>query len=90
MLQCDAWRPLRLPGVLVGCARLGGISSTIAAQEALAARGYDAAAVALVGDGLGNAAALRRHLGARLPVLALPECRPPPGPQRWVGTPFKA
>ena len=78
--QCDAWRPLRLPGVLVGCGRLGGISSTVSAHETLALRGYDTAAVVLLGDALGNAAALRRHLG--LPVLSLPGCTAPPARPR--------
>ena len=66
----------------MGCGRLGGISSTVSAQETLALRGYDTAALVLLGDGLGNAAALRRHFGAGLPVLSLPECPPPPAPSR--------
>ena len=76
-LQCDAWRPLRLPGVLVGDSRLGGISTTLAAYETLALRGYDTAAVVVLGDALGNCAALRRHLGRSVPVVSLPDCRPP-------------
>lgn len=32
-LQCDILRPGRLPAVLVGDGRLGGISATIAALE---------------------------------------------------------
>ena len=59
-------------------ARLGGISATIAAAECLLLRGYDTAVVAIVGDSLGNGAALRAHFGPRLPVIALPACRPPP------------
>lgn len=39
--QADVYRPLRLPVVLVGDGRLGGISSTIAAYEALVSRGYE-------------------------------------------------
>ena len=45
--QCDAWRPLRLPAVLVGDGRLGGISTTLAAADSLLLRGYDLAAVAV-------------------------------------------
>lgn len=39
--QADIYRPLRLPVVLVGDSRLGGISSTISAYESLRIRGYD-------------------------------------------------
>lgn len=39
--QLDAYRPLRLPTVLVADSRLGGISATIAAYESLLMRGYD-------------------------------------------------
>ena len=45
--QCEAWRPLRLPAVLVGDGRLGGISTTLAAADSLRLRGYDLAAVAV-------------------------------------------
>lgn len=38
--QAQAYRPLRLPILLVGDSRLGGISSTIAAYESLYIRGY--------------------------------------------------
>ena len=38
--QAEAYRPLRLPTLLVGDSRLGGISSTIAAYESLYIRGY--------------------------------------------------
>ncbi|GAX82652.1 hypothetical protein CEUSTIGMA_g10078.t1 [Chlamydomonas eustigma] len=40
-LQCDVLRPFRLPCVLVGDPRLGGISATISAYESLTLRGYD-------------------------------------------------
>jgi bifunctional dethiobiotin synthetase / adenosylmethionine---8-amino-7-oxononanoate aminotransferase len=41
----DALRSLRLPAVLLGDCRLGGISATMAAYESLVSRGYDVAAV---------------------------------------------
>ncbi|GAB0493303.1 hypothetical protein MMPV_004583 [Pyropia vietnamensis] len=44
----DAYRPMRLPGVLVGEPRLGGISVTLSAAEALASRGHDIPAVVLL------------------------------------------
>lgn len=41
-------RRLRLPGILVGDARLGGISATVTAYEALMMRGMDVEAVVLL------------------------------------------
>ncbi|KAG6886903.1 hypothetical protein C0992_001699 [Termitomyces sp. T32_za158] len=48
--QADAYRPLFLPTILIGDAKLGGISSTIAAYEALLLRGYIVDAVLLFSD----------------------------------------
>lgn len=50
-LQVDALRPLRLPALLVADMRLGGISATLAAYEALLTRGYDVAAIVGLCDG---------------------------------------
>ncbi|RAR15995.1 plp-dependent transferase [Stemphylium lycopersici] len=49
--QADIFRPLRLPSVLVGDHRLGGIASTISAAESLILRGYDLDAVVCFNDG---------------------------------------
>ncbi|KAB5584964.1 pyridoxal phosphate-dependent transferase [Coniochaeta sp. 2T2.1] len=43
--QADLYSPLRLPVVLVGDSKLGGISQTISAFESLKIRGYDVEAV---------------------------------------------
>ncbi|KAF2129586.1 PLP-dependent transferase [Dothidotthia symphoricarpi CBS 119687] len=48
--QADIFRPLRLPVVLVGDHRLGGIASTISAAESLIMRGYDIDAVVCFDD----------------------------------------
>ncbi|KAL6709232.1 hypothetical protein ACN47E_001639 [Coniothyrium glycines] len=48
--QADAFRPMRLPAVLVGDHRLGGIASTISAAESLKIRGYDIDAVICFDD----------------------------------------
>jgi dethiobiotin synthetase/adenosylmethionine--8-amino-7-oxononanoate aminotransferase len=79
----DALRPLRLPALLAGDGRLGGVSATLCALEALRARGYEVPAVALLeppggGDALGNAAELRRLVGAGTAVFSLPPCAPKP------------
>ncbi|GKE04394.1 bifunctional dethiobiotin synthetase/7,8-diamino-pelargonic acid aminotransferase, mitochondrial, partial [Tanacetum coccineum] len=65
-LQCDLYRPFRLPSVLVGDGRLGGISGTISAYESLIIRGYDVVAIVLEDHGLANEVPLR------VPVLVLP------------------
>ncbi|SPO01559.1 related to adenosylmethionine-8-amino-7-oxononanoate aminotransferase [Cephalotrichum gorgonifer] len=39
--QADLYAPLRVPAILVGDSKLGGISQTIAAFESLKLRGYD-------------------------------------------------
>ncbi|KAF1834787.1 bifunctional dethiobiotin synthetase/adenosylmethionine-8-amino-7-oxononanoate aminotransferase [Decorospora gaudefroyi] len=48
--QADLLRPLRLPSILVGDHRLGGIASTISAAESLIMRGYDIDAVVCFED----------------------------------------
>ncbi|KAK0725535.1 hypothetical protein B0H67DRAFT_641940 [Lasiosphaeris hirsuta] len=45
--QAELYMPLRLPVVLIGDAKLGGISQTISAFESLKIRGYDVEAVLL-------------------------------------------
>ncbi|KAG8909005.1 hypothetical protein FRB99_000108 [Tulasnella sp. 403] len=45
--QVEAYRPLRLPTILIGDAKLGGISSTISAYESLLLRGFDVEALLL-------------------------------------------
>ncbi|PVH96114.1 PLP-dependent transferase [Periconia macrospinosa] len=48
--QADLFRPLRMPVILVGDHRLGGIACTISASESLIMRGYDIAAVVCFDD----------------------------------------
>ena len=83
--QCDLWRPLRLPGILVGDGRLGGISTTIAAYECLRMRGYDIPAIVLTDAGLQNWSYLAEHMSSETFVLSLPEC--PPAPESRCGPP---
>ncbi|OEL16248.1 Bifunctional dethiobiotin synthetase/7,8-diamino-pelargonic acid aminotransferase, mitochondrial [Dichanthelium oligosanthes] len=72
-LQCDLYRPFRLPAILVGDGRLGGISSTLSAYETLLLRGYDVSAVILEDRDLSNDKFLLSHLRNRVHVLALPQ-----------------
>ncbi|CAM8894769.1 unnamed protein product [Rhodiola kirilowii] len=71
-LQCDLYRPFRLPAVLVGDGRLGGISGTISAYETLRLRGYDVVAIVVEDRGLANEVSLKSYLRNRVPVLVLP------------------
>ncbi|CAI0555883.1 unnamed protein product [Linum tenue] len=71
-LQCDLYRPFRLPGVLVGDGRLGGISGTISAYESLKLRGYDIVAVVFEDHGLANEVPLLSYFRNRVPIFVLP------------------
>ncbi|KAJ4709362.1 Bifunctional dethiobiotin synthetase/7,8-diamino-pelargonic acid aminotransferase, mitochondrial [Melia azedarach] len=71
-LQCDLYRPFRLPCILVGDGRLGGISGTISAYESLKLRGYDVVAIVFEDRGLANEVPLMSFLRNRVPVLVLP------------------
>lgn len=50
-LQADAFRPMRLPVLLVGDGKLGGIGATLSALESLRMRGYSILGVALIAQG---------------------------------------
>ncbi|CAH2042839.1 unnamed protein product [Thlaspi arvense] len=65
-------RPFRLPAILVGDGRLGGISGTISAYETLKLRGYDVIALVLEDHGLVNEVPMLSYLRNRVPVLVLP------------------
>ncbi|CAG9462769.1 unnamed protein product [Pedinophyceae sp. YPF-701] len=75
-LQADVLRPLRLPCVLVGDGRLGGISLTLSSVESLHSRGYDIAAVVVPeAPGGVNSEAIRANLrGSGTTVVPLPSC----------------
>eukprot|EP00981_Chlorochromonas_danica_P006534 scaffold1420_cov182-Ochromonas_danica.AAC.12 len=47
-LQADLYRSLRLPVLLVGDARVGGISATLCAYESLRVRGYTVHAIVMI------------------------------------------
>ena len=74
--QADIYRPLRLPAVLVGDHKLGGIASTISAAESLIMRGYDLDAVVCFDDQskYRNAEYLTRYFSEKLqiPVYTIP------------------
>ena len=50
-LQADAFRPIRLPVLLVGDGKLGGIGVTLSALESLRTRGYSVLGVVMIASG---------------------------------------
>jgi dethiobiotin synthetase/adenosylmethionine--8-amino-7-oxononanoate aminotransferase len=76
--QADLYRPLRLPVVLVGDHKLGGVATTISAFESLRIRGYDLEALVLFEDSqYQNFEYLRDYFSKyRFLTLGLPS--PPP------------
>ncbi|KAM7186841.1 Pyridoxal phosphate-dependent transferase [Rhypophila sp. PSN 637] len=80
--QADMYRPLRMPVILVGDSKLGGISTTISAFESLRIRGYDVSVVVLVDfhPEYKNADYLKEYFTTySVPVYTLP---PPPSASR--------
>lgn len=67
MINClsISHRPMRLPAILVGDGRLGGISATISAYESLKLRGYDVAAIVFEDHGLVNEVPIMSYLRKR-------------------------
>lgn len=64
--QADVFRPLRLPVLLVGDHRLGGIGTTISAFESLRLRGYDVQSIVVFRDEkYGNLQYLQQHFKSR-------------------------
>jgi bifunctional dethiobiotin synthetase / adenosylmethionine---8-amino-7-oxononanoate aminotransferase len=61
-LQCEAFRFVRMPVVLVGDAALGGISVTLASLEMLETRGYQVDFILLGKGQHQNAEFLKKHL----------------------------
>ena len=77
--QGDVYRALRLPGILVGDGRLGGIASTMSAMESLMLRGLDVSCVIVHDKGFRNEEAIedmmkyvKTSAGQNVPVFVLP------------------
>eukprot|EP00178_Gracilaria_changii_P000994 TRINITY_DN1135_c0_g1_i1.p1 TRINITY_DN1135_c0_g1~~TRINITY_DN1135_c0_g1_i1.p1 ORF type:complete len:760 (-),score=101.80 TRINITY_DN1135_c0_g1_i1:3257-5536(-) len=77
--QADVYRPLRLPAVLIGDAKLGGISSTLAAYESLLLRGYHVPALVLFAEQSGqldNETSIQQKVRAETSVFRAPMLPP--------------
>ncbi|TKX24587.1 aminotransferase class-III-like protein 1 [Elsinoe australis] len=78
-LQADLYRPLRLPALLVGDHRLGGIGATISAWESLRIRGYDVAGLLMFKDEIyENSDYLVKHFQRQDPDLPIALIDQPP------------
>lgn len=83
-LQADLYRSMRFPAILVGDARLGGLSATISSLESLKSRGFDVDAIAMFtspDDPYKNAEYLPQYLKGVLgetKVISIPSSLPPP------------
>ncbi|KAL5614166.1 hypothetical protein BROUX41_000004 [Berkeleyomyces rouxiae] len=80
--QAELFKPLRLPAVLIGDSKLGGISQTIASFEALKIRGYDVEAVLLFRETqyqnyIYLAEYFEKHHGVKLGMIETPPKRLP-------------
>eukprot|EP00303_Exanthemachrysis_gayraliae_P009327 CAMPEP_0206016156 /NCGR_PEP_ID=MMETSP1464-20131121/22078_1 /ASSEMBLY_ACC=CAM_ASM_001124 /TAXON_ID=119497 /ORGANISM="Exanthemachrysis gayraliae, Strain RCC1523" /LENGTH=279 /DNA_ID=CAMNT_0053389963 /DNA_START=24 /DNA_END=864 /DNA_ORIENTATION=- len=76
-LQADTLRPLCLPALLVGDARLGGVSATLCALESLVLRGYEVPIIVVPDGPLSNREAIARHAAsAERVVLGVPALPP--------------
>ncbi|KAI0563165.1 Dethiobiotin synthase [Gracilaria domingensis] len=78
--QADVYRPLRLPAVLIGDANLGGISTTLAAYEALMLRGYQVPALVLFEEQSGqldNESSIQEKVRMETSVFRAPKLPPP-------------
>ena len=72
-LQVDALRPLFLPALLVGDAKLGGISTTLSSYEMIKSRGYPVRGVCMMHDArLRNHEVVQRHVDEEVIVLEPP------------------
>ncbi|KNE68118.1 dethiobiotin synthase [Allomyces macrogynus ATCC 38327] len=70
-LQADVFRTLRLPALLVGDSKLGGISTTLSAYESLVIRGYSVPAVVMLADSARkNETVVARNVDC--PVVTIP------------------
>jgi dethiobiotin synthetase/adenosylmethionine--8-amino-7-oxononanoate aminotransferase len=77
--QADIYRSLRLPGIMVGDGKIGGIASTISAMESLILRGMDISCVVMLDKGMGNERQIaemlksfKNYRGESVPVFVLP------------------
>ena len=88
-LQADIYRSLRLPIILVGDSKLGGITTTLSAYESLRLRGYTVHAIVMIehpgSNKYGNVLMIREHLQRSLSSSTVigENCEPGSAP-KWA------
>ncbi|WP_186647794.1 aminotransferase class III-fold pyridoxal phosphate-dependent enzyme [Fluviispira vulneris] len=70
-LQCDFYRPLRLPVIFIADAKLGGISCTISSISLLESRGYNITCILLFSGEHENGEFLKKYYNEKYPVFEM-------------------
>jgi len=83
-LQSNVLAKCRLPAILVGDGRLGGISVTVASYESLLLRGYDVACVVLSNEGYDNHKAIEENLPKNVKVFSIRKLPKEGDGMNWV------
>lgn len=84
-LQADFYRPLRLPTLLVGDGKLGGIAATLSAFESLSLRGHNVRAIFFTCNELRNAEFVRERLHQTDPSVDILWINEEADFDRWYG-----
>jgi len=83
-LQSNVLARCRLPAILVGDGRLGGVSVTLTSYESLLLRGYDVACIVLSNEGYDNHEAIAKNVPSNVKVFSLPKLPHEGDGQKWV------
>ena len=83
-LQSNVLARCRLPAILVGDGRLGGVSVTLTSYESLLLRGYDVACIVLSNEGYDNHEAIAKNVPSNVKVFSLPKLPQEGDGQKWV------
>jgi dethiobiotin synthetase/adenosylmethionine--8-amino-7-oxononanoate aminotransferase len=83
-LQSNVLARCRLPAILVGDGRLGGVSVTLTSYESLLLRGYDVACIVLSNEGYDNHEAIAKNVPSNVKVFSLSKLPDEGDGQKWV------
>ena len=83
-LQSNVLARCRLPAILVGDGRLGGVSVTLTSYESLLLRGYDVACIILSNEGYDNHEAIAKNVPSNVKVFSLPKLPNEGDGRKWV------
>ena len=83
-LQSNVLARCRLPAILVGDGRLGGVSVTLTSYESLLLRGYDVACIVLSNEGYDNHEAIAKNVPSNVKVFSLSKLPDEGNGKKWV------